>query len=269
MWLMFESLLKGGYGVANMYRSLTSDTGFNKPMQDCVLAYVDERDLSTSQKIRDGFKEAVSSTRTDIRKMQTDEYRIDATFQIFAAYNYLSHGVHDEQDRRCIFNYIERVPEDKKVGDQEFKDKVRSEAAAFLAHVEAYEYLDSRRPLYLPVFLTAGKAEGWRALETKEEPSNTHAGSLHAAYLLAQWIDNNRPTAPLTATELQSSSGSSLGRKVIKDLLDSLASCHGDTSSNYSLDWFLRRGIRVETQTDKNTSRFSFKYVTPNPRTED
>lgn len=264
-WLLFSSLLRDGHGVANMYRALTSDTGFNKALQDCILAYLDEKNLA-KPKIRDGFKDAISSTKIDIRKMQTDEYRVDSTFSVFAAYNFLSHGIHDLEDRRSVFVQVDELPEDTRVGDGEFSERVQSEAAAFLHHVQEYRLLDSKRPLYLPVFVTAGKVEGWRALRDEDKVSTPAAYRLHQSYLLARWVDENRPDR-IKASDLQAASGVSLGVRQIGDILRIASGQKApSTSEDYTLDvdWFARRGIEVEPVQVKNTHQYSFAFGEPN-----
>lgn len=268
-WLLFSSLLRGGRGVASIYRAVTSDTGFNKVLQDCIVAYLDEKDCSRS-KIRDSFKEMVSATKVDIRKMQTDEYRIDATFSIFAAYNYLNHGVHDLEDRRCIFLQVDPLPADVRVSDTQFQERVKSEAAAFLHHVQQYEPLDSKRPLYLPVLVTAGKVEGWRAIEDTDKPSSPNAYRLHESYRLAQWIDHNKIESGRVG-QLVTDSGVSLGPRQVGELLRVVAGDgNASVKDGWKMDagWFTRRGISVATAKDKNTTVYQFTYGDPQPYEE-
>jgi hypothetical protein len=70
-------LLKDSIGSMRADHALQSQTGFNKELENCVLAYVEETDLSGSSGAANKIKDYVTSLYLSIRAMHTDAYMVE------------------------------------------------------------------------------------------------------------------------------------------------------------------------------------------------
>ncbi len=288
-----SAFLQHGDGVVNLRHILkakdSGGTEFNSELVGSLLAYSDERDNS-HENMRDRLKEMATSERLDSRRMRTDVKKVEATFSIFLAYNYLEHGVHEIGDRRSLITYVGELDKDNIIPPQRFMSKLRAEAPAFTHEAINYKPLDTRFSLVLPVLFTGFKAAGWEALGLEEKPHKSRAMEIHNAYLLAQWIDRN-DCEPFRACDLQKAVSElhpcfTMSRQAINGLLAKVAQ-HGtdeptldrrpsddgyvaDESPYYDIDWFIRRGLRFTVSQGRDKSNvYTLHRVTSNPRKED
>ena len=121
----FQLLVKGG--LANAKRCLAKGCEFNYELANCVLAYVDEQDLSQDKTATEKMKEMSTQIMLSIRRMHSDQYEVTSYLHLVHIANSLSYHRIEVGDVRTTVAAVTRPehPIDKDVLQARLKDEAR------------------------------------------------------------------------------------------------------------------------------------------------
>lgn len=114
-------------GLANAKRCLAKGCEFNYELANCVLAYVDEQDLSQDKTATEKMKEMSTQIMLSIRRMHADQYEVMSYLHLVHVANSLSYHRIEVGDVRTTVAAVTRPehPIDKDVLQARLKDEAR------------------------------------------------------------------------------------------------------------------------------------------------
>ncbi len=117
-------------GVVKADQALTSQ--FNGELEGCILAVVEEKDISKAIGAHDKIKDAVTAPALAIRRMRTDTYQVPNTTHWVQCSNRIEACPIFTGDTRIT---VVHVPElTKEIPKERFKKALEDEAPHFLQH---------------------------------------------------------------------------------------------------------------------------------------
>jgi len=145
-------------GVASADRALTNTGDFNGELANCVLAYVEEKDISTAgASAYNKLKDWVTSPVLWIRKMRTDAYSQPNTLHIIHVANELKACPIPPGDTRiCVLFVPDLLPGDE-IPKRHLMSKLEEEASHFMRTIMDLTLPSPHSRLLLPAIKTRNK----------------------------------------------------------------------------------------------------------------
>lgn len=150
-------LLKDEIGYMRADHALQSSTGFNKELENCVLAFVEETDLSGNNSAANKIKDYVTSLFLSIRAMQTDAYLVKNNTHWIHTSNTAHACPMMKGDTRIMSMRVQKLY--SKIPKDEFREKLISEGPAFTNLIMSLELPAPNSRLGLPCLETQSKKE--------------------------------------------------------------------------------------------------------------
>jgi phage/plasmid-associated DNA primase len=138
-------------------KALRTSGDFNGELENCVLAYIDDVDLSKCPHGHNRIKEWVTAKILLIRKMRTDPYNQPNTLHFIQCANNISACPIFPGDTRITAMYVGDLLPEQKIPKTILEDRLIEEAPNFLATLMNLTLPPVVSRLRLPVVTTAGK----------------------------------------------------------------------------------------------------------------
>jgi hypothetical protein len=147
-------------GCVSADRSLTTE--FNGELANCVLAYVEEKDISKAKGALNKIKDMITADTIPIRQMRTDQYQQPNTTHWVQCANKRENCPIFPGDTRIT---VAHVPDlgDRLIPKKELKERLKDEAPHFMYSVMNCELPEPTSRLRLPIVVTADKAAAQEA----------------------------------------------------------------------------------------------------------
>ena len=120
-------------GVASADRALNSANDFNGELANCVLAYIEETDLSANGgRAYARIKDWTTNDELWIRRMRTDAYKQRNTLHFVQTKNRLSNVYLEKNDTRIVVIFVPDLGPGEEIPKNELKAKLQEEAPHFM-----------------------------------------------------------------------------------------------------------------------------------------
>ena len=144
-------------GVASADRAL-SVNDFNGELANCVLAYIEETDLSVHQsKAYSRIKDWTTNDELWIRRMRTDAYKQRNTLHFIQTGNKITNIYLEPGDTRIVVIFVPDLEPGEEIPKNELKAKLKDEAAHFMRTVMDLTLPSPYSRLGLPPLRTKNK----------------------------------------------------------------------------------------------------------------
>lgn len=145
-------------GVASADRALTNANEFNGELANCVLAYIEEKDLSKAGATAYGrIKEWVDGSTLWIRKMRTDSYSQANTLHFIQCANFREFCPVFPGDKRIIVIFVPSLQPGEEIDRTTLISKLEEEAPHFMRTIMDFTLPSVEGRLWLPVINTSNK----------------------------------------------------------------------------------------------------------------
>jgi len=119
-------------GVASADRALNSSNDFNGELANCVLAYVEETDLSANEKAYARIKDWTTNDELWIRRMRMDAYKQRNTLHFIQTGNKLRNLYLESNDTRIVVIFVQDFEPNEEIPKNELIAKLREQAPHFM-----------------------------------------------------------------------------------------------------------------------------------------
>ena len=119
-------------GVASADRALSSNNDFNGELANCVLAYIEETDLSASEKSYARIKDWTTNDELWIRRMRMDAYKQRNTLHFIQTANRLRNVYLESGDTRIVVIFVPDLEPGEEIPKNTLKEQLREEAPHFM-----------------------------------------------------------------------------------------------------------------------------------------
>jgi hypothetical protein len=154
--MISEILITAGWVRAD--NALQSDQNFNGEFANCILAIVEETDLSKHKAAYNKIKDLTTSPQLAIRPLYCQQYMVPNTLHFVQTMNEQGHCPIPDGDTRITLVYVDSIPPADMIPKFELMARLRKEAPDFLAAVLAMELPESNSRLAVPTINTTAKA---------------------------------------------------------------------------------------------------------------
>ncbi len=142
-------------GCVSADRSLTTE--FNGELANCVLAYVEEKDISKAKGALNKIKDLVTSDTIPIRRMRCDQYeQVNTTHWVQCANKRENCPVFPGDTRITVIHVPDLLPE-QEIAKKKLKELLKDEAPHFMYSVMNCELPEPSGRLRMPVAITESK----------------------------------------------------------------------------------------------------------------
>ena len=138
-------------------RALTSTSDFNGELANCVLAIVEEKDISKSKGALAKIKDWVTSLTISIRRMQTDSYTQPNTTHWVQCANKRENCPIFPGDTRITAIHVPDLLEDQEIPKDKLIELLKEEAPHFMYSLMNVELPEPSGRLRIPIVETVGK----------------------------------------------------------------------------------------------------------------
>jgi hypothetical protein len=146
-------------GVVDANRSLKDGNDFNGELENAVLCYIEERDLSKQSAARNKIKDWVTAKRLSIRRMRVDQYtQLNTTHWVHCA-NEQRYCPIFPGDTRITMIYVPSLAEGAEIPKSTLLEKLKEEAPDFLRTLLDLELPKVEGRLRIPTVETEDKQE--------------------------------------------------------------------------------------------------------------
>lgn len=158
-------------GVASADRALNSNNDFNGELANCVLAYIEETDLSSNDgKAYNRIKDWTTNDELWIRRMRTDAYKQRNTLHFIQTGNKLRNLYLESNDTRIVVIFVPDLAPGEEIPKNELIAKLKDEAPHFMRTVMDLTLPSPHSRMGLPPLRTRNKE---RAEEINSNPLET------------------------------------------------------------------------------------------------
>jgi phage/plasmid-associated DNA primase len=180
-------------GVASADRALKSSNDFNGELANCVLAYIEETDLSTNDgKSHNRIKDWTTNDELWIRRMRTDAYKHRNTLHFIQSGNKLKNIFLEANDTRVVVMFVQDFEPDEEIPKNTLIAKLREEAPHFMRTVMDLTLPSAYSRLGLPPLRKRNKD---RAEEINGTPLETFIVPSTVSPRRARWWSLPRSTS--------------------------------------------------------------------------
>ena len=144
-------------GVASADRALGSNNDFNGELANCVLAYIEETDLSASERSYARIKDWTTNDELWIRRMRMDAYKQRNTLHFVQTANRLRNVYLEAGDTRIVVMFVLDFEPDEEIPKNELKEKLKEEAPHFMRTIMDLSLPSPYSRLGLPPLRTQNK----------------------------------------------------------------------------------------------------------------
>jgi hypothetical protein len=145
-------------GVASADRALGSNNDFNGELANCVLAYVEETDLSSNGgKAYSRIKDWTTNDELWIRRMRTDAYKQRNTLHFVHTANKLKHLYLEPNDTRIVVAYVPDFEPNEEIAHDALIERLKNEAPHFMRTIMDLTLPAPHSRLGLPPLRTKNK----------------------------------------------------------------------------------------------------------------
>lgn len=144
-------------GVVKADRALTNQSDFNGELAGCVIAVIEEKDISKSPGAAAKMKDVVTSRMLSIRKMRTDSYELPNCSHWIQTANRIENCPVFPGDTRITVLYVPDLPPDSEIPKEILLQRLRDEAPHFMYTLMNMPLPPVMGRLRLPVVTTASK----------------------------------------------------------------------------------------------------------------
>lgn len=138
-------------------RALTSAGDFNGELANCILAVVEEKDISKSKGALNKIKEWVTARFLSIRKMRTDSYtKANTTHWVQCANRQENCPVFPGDTRITVIHVPDLLP-DQEIPKERLLEKLTAEAPHFMYTLMNFELPEAMGRLRIPVVMNGSK----------------------------------------------------------------------------------------------------------------
>lgn len=114
-------------GVVSADRALTNQNDFNGELANCVLAYIEETDLSENRRAYARIKDWTTNDELWIRRMRTDTYKQRNTLHFIQTANHLQNVYVEPGDTRIVVMLVLDFEPGEEIPKNELKAKLQEE----------------------------------------------------------------------------------------------------------------------------------------------
>jgi hypothetical protein len=139
-------------------RALTSTGDFNGELASCILAIVEEKDISKAKGALNKIKEWVTARMLSIRKMRCDSYSQPNTTHWVQCANRRENCPVFPGDTRITVIHVPDLLPDQEIPKEKLIEKLTEEAAHFMYSLMNMELPEPSGRLRLPIVMTDSKA---------------------------------------------------------------------------------------------------------------
>ena len=170
-------------GVASADRALNNQNDFNGELANCVLAYIEETDLSENRRAYARIKDWTTNDELWIRRMRTDAYKQRNTLHFIQTANHLQNVYLEPGDTRIVVMLVLDFEPGEEIPKNELKAKLQEEAPHFMRTIMDLSLPSPFGRLGLPPLRNRNK-------DRAEEINSNDLGSIHQrAMLSSHWRD--------------------------------------------------------------------------------
>ncbi len=145
-------------GVASADRALKSSNDFNGELANCVLAYIEETDLSTNDgRAYARIKDWTTNDELWIRRMRTDAYKQRNTLHFIQTGNKLKNIYLESNDTRVVVIYVPDLPHGEEIPKNTLLTKLKEEGEHFMHTIMDLTMPSPHSRLGLPPLRTKNK----------------------------------------------------------------------------------------------------------------
>lgn len=144
-------------GVVKADRSLTSTSEFNGELEGCILAVVEEKNISATPGAHNRIKDLVTSPTISIRRMRSDSYEVPNTSHWIQCANSPDFCPVFPGDTRITMLYVEGIQ--KEIPKPALKKALQDEAPFFMWTLLHTTLPQSRGRLRIPIVNTSFKED--------------------------------------------------------------------------------------------------------------
>jgi len=145
-------------GVASADRALNSNNDFNGELANCVLAYIEETDLSANGgKAYNRIKDWTTNDELWIRRMRTDAYKQRNTLHFVQTGNKLRHIYLESGDTRIVVIFVPDLEPGEEIPKNVMIAKLKEEAPHFMRTIMDLSLPSAYSRLGLPPLRTRNK----------------------------------------------------------------------------------------------------------------
>ncbi len=145
-------------GVASADRALKSNNDFNGELANCVLAYIEETDLSSNDgRAYARIKDWTTNDELWIRRMRTDAYKQRNTLHFIQTGNKLKNIFLEANDTRVVVIYVPDLPLGEEIPKNELLSKLKEEGEQFMRTIMDLTLPSAYSRLGLPPLRTKNK----------------------------------------------------------------------------------------------------------------
>jgi hypothetical protein len=138
-------------------RALTNASNFNGELANCILAYVEEVDVSKSKGALEKIKDWVTSLMIAIRKMRCDQYtKVNTTHWVQCANRRENCPVFPGDSRITVIHVPDLLP-DQEIAKERLLELLEAEAPHFMYALMNIELPEAASRLRIPVVITDSK----------------------------------------------------------------------------------------------------------------
>ena len=145
-------------GVASADRALNSNNDFNGELANCVLAYIEETDLSANEgKAYNRIKDWTTNDELWIRRMRTDAYKQRNTLHFIQTGNKLRNVYLESNDTRIVVMFVPDLEAGEEIPKNTLIAKLKEEAPHFMRTIMDLSLPSAYSRLGLPPLRTRNK----------------------------------------------------------------------------------------------------------------
>ncbi len=160
-------------GVVSADRALTNQNDFNGELANCVLAYIEETDLSENKRAYARIKDWTTNDELWIRRMRTDTYKQRNTLHFVQTANHLQNVYVEPGDTRIVVMLVLDFEPGEEIPKNELKAKLQEEAPHFMRTIMDLSLPSPFSRLGLPPLRNrTSLARWWRSPPSTSSSSN-------------------------------------------------------------------------------------------------
>jgi phage/plasmid-associated DNA primase len=145
-------------GVASADRALGSTNDFNGELANCVLAYIEETDLSANGgRAYARIKDWTTNDELWIRRMRTDAYKQPNTLHFIHTGNKLKNLYLEPNDTRIVVMYVPDFAPNEEIAKNELREHLKEEGPHFMRTIMDLTLPSPHSRLALPPLRTRNK----------------------------------------------------------------------------------------------------------------
>ena len=171
---------------------LPTNNDFNGELANCVLAYIEETDLSANERAYARIKDWTTNDELWIRRMRTDTYKQRNTLHFIQTANHLQNVYVEPGDTRIVVMLVLDFEPGEEIPKNELKAKLQEEAPHFMRTIMDLSLPSPFSRLGLPPLRTRNK-------DRAEEINSNDLEVLHQRAMLSSHWRNGGILRPSTS----------------------------------------------------------------------